>query len=105
MLTALYAAAAMLVYDVLCVLLVQAEARDKAALSAALDSIMWLAGIATTTISVSALQSRDLSLKAEVIAAVTVANVVGSYVGVRLGRRYIRTEAKTGAPRKGSSAP
>ncbi len=93
--TALAAAAAMLVNDVAAVLLVQAEARNRAGLSAIFDSVMWLAGISTTTISVTALQGHHLGAKALVIIAVTLANVAGCYTGVAIGRRLIK-ERKTG---------
>jgi hypothetical protein len=87
---AVLAALAMFIQDVLSVLLVQAEARNRASLAALFDSIMWLAGIATTTISVTALQGHSLAEKIVVIAAVTAANVAGSYTGVPLGKRFIK---------------
>lgn len=87
---ALWAALAMLVQDIMAVLLVQAEARDKPYLAAGFDSVMWLASIATTTISVTALQGDHLSAKATVILAVTLANVAGCIIGVSIGRRFIK---------------
>lgn len=90
MITALWAALAMLVQDVTAVLLVQAEARNRAGLSALFDSIMWLASIATTTISVTALQGHHITAKVQVIAAVELANIAGAYIGVAIGKRYIR---------------
>ncbi len=90
LLTALAAAGAMLLNDVAAVLLVQAEARNRAGLSAIFDSVMWLASIATTTISVTALQGHDLSTKALVLIAVELANVAGCYTGVAIGKRWIR---------------
>jgi CDP-diglyceride synthetase len=90
MLIAIYAALAMFVQDVLAVCLVQAEARNRASLAAGLDSAMWLASISTTTISVTALQGHHLDVKAVVVIAVTLANVVGSFVGVTIGKRFIR---------------
>ena len=89
-LTPLYAALAMLVNDVAAVLLVQSEARNRAGLAAIFDSIMWLAAISTTTISVTALQGHHLGAKAMVIAAVTLANIAGCYIGVAIGRRLIK---------------
>ena len=86
------AAVSMLVQDILAVLLVQAEARNKATLSAVLDCLMWPAGMACTAISVTALQGHDLGLKAAVIAAVEVANLAGSYVAIGLGKRWIKEE-------------
>jgi hypothetical protein len=87
---ALWAALAMVAQDVFAVLLVQAEARGRAALSAVLDSLMWLASIATTTISVTALQSHHLGAKTVVIVAVSAANMVGSFSGVKIGERFIK---------------
>jgi membrane protein DedA with SNARE-associated domain len=68
-----WAAVAMLAQNVLAVFLVQAEAR-----------------MVTTTITVTALQGHHAGLKGEVIAAVTLANFVGSSAAVSLGRRFIR---------------
>ena len=97
LLTALEAAGAMLVNDVAAVLLVQSEARNRASLAAAFDSVMWLASISTTTISVTALQGHHLGAKALVIALVTLANVAGCYIGVAVGKRTIRErKADTG---------
>jgi hypothetical protein len=90
LLIALWAALAMLLNDVAAVLLVQSEARNRAGLSALFDSVMWLASIATTTISVTALQGHHLGAKAFVIVAVTAANVAGCYIGVGIGRRFIK---------------
>ncbi len=87
---ALYAALAMLIQDIMGVLLVQAEARNRAGLSALFDSVMWLAQISTVTISVTALQGHQLSAKAAVIIAVELANVAGCIIGVRIGKRFIR---------------
>lgn len=96
MLIALYAALAMLVNDVTAVLLVQAEARNRATLAAIFDSVMWLASILTTTISVTALQGHHLGAKATVVVAVTLANVAGCYIGVAIGKRYIKEDDDTG---------
>jgi hypothetical protein len=92
MIIALWAALAMVANDILAVCLVQAEARNHALLSGCLDCVMWLASIATTTISVTALQSHHFSLKVIVVVAVTLANMAGSIAGVRIGKRYIREQ-------------
>jgi hypothetical protein len=89
-LIALWAALSMVLQDLLAVFLVQAEARNRAALSGILDCLCWPAGIICTTISVTALQGHHLGLKATVIAAVTVANFCGSMIAVKLGKRYIK---------------
>ena len=88
--SSLWAAAAMLAQNVLAVFLVQAEARNRALLAGLLDCLMWPAGMITTTITVTALQGHHAGLKGEVIAAVTLANFVGSSAAVSLGRRFIR---------------
>jgi hypothetical protein len=93
--TALAAAGAMVIQDIMGVLLVQAEARNRAGLAAAFDCVMWLAQISTVTISVTALQGHQLGAKAMVIVFVELANVVGCFAGVAIGRRYVK-EAKTG---------
>jgi hypothetical protein len=87
---ALYAALAMVVQDVLAVCLVQAEARNRAPLAGLLDCAQWGAAISTTTISVTALQGHSLGLKAVVVIAVTAANFGGSWLGVKIGHRFIR---------------
>ena len=93
MIIALWAALAMVVQDLLAVCLVQAEARNRAVLAGILDAFCWPAGIITTTITVTALQGHHLGLKADVIAAVTIANFAGSMAAVRFGRRYIKADA------------
>jgi len=98
MITALWAALAMLVQDVMAVLLVQAEARNRATLSAILDAVMWPAGMACTTISVTALQGHHLGTKAVVVIAVELANVAGSYIAVGIGKRYIREKRAACCP-------
>ena len=70
--------------------LVQAEVRNRALLAGLLDCLMWPAGMVTTTITVTALQGHHAGLKSEVIAAVMLANLVGSSAAVSLGRRFIR---------------
>lgn len=89
---ALLAAAAMFIQDVLSTLLVQAEARNRAHLAASLDSLGWIAAIATTTLSVSTLQGHDLGAKIAVVLAVTVANYLGTLAGTLVGKRFIPDE-------------
>lgn len=92
MIVVILAAIAMFVQDVLATLLVQAEARNKAWLSAILDSLMWGAGIATTTISVTAFQGHSFGHKVAIVMAVTTANVAGSFLGVIIGKRFIKEQ-------------
>lgn len=91
------AAGAMLIQDVAAVLLVQAEARNRAMLSAIFDSVMWLASITTTTVSVTTLQGHHLSAKVIVLIAVELANVAGCIVGVQAGKRWIKERKPDGS--------
>ena len=84
------AAGAMLVNDIAAVLLVQSEARNRAGFAALFDSIMWIASITTTTVSVTALQGHHLSVKVAVLVSVELANVAGCYIGVAIGKRLIK---------------
>ena len=87
---ALLAGVCMLGQDVLSVLMVQAEARNRGKLAGALDSVAWLFGIAMTTITVTALQGHDLQQKVLVVSVVTAANFGGSWAGVWIGQRWIK---------------
>lgn len=89
------AAGAMLIQDIAGVLLVQAEARNRGMLSAVFDSVMWLAGIVTTTVSVTTLQGHHLNAKVIILVAVELANVAGCVIGVKVGKRWIK-ERKEG---------
>lgn len=80
----------MVVQDILGVLMVQAEARNRGWLTGTFDSLGWLAAIFTTTLSVTALQGHDTTLKVVVVAAVTAANFAGSLIGVAIGKRFIK---------------
>jgi hypothetical protein len=102
--SALFAAVAMFIQDVSAVLLVQAEARNKAVLAAIFDSVMWLASIACTTTAVTILQGDHLSAKIMVLCAVELANVVGCVVGVKLGKRYIKEDKNPSSTREPASS-
>src|ERR1017187_4486446 len=86
------AAVSMLIADILSVLLVQAEARNRALMSGVLDAIGWGAGIIVTFSTISALGGHDMALKVAVIIGVTVANFAGSYIGTTLGRRIVHED-------------
>ena len=86
----LFAAGCMVVQDILAVLLTDAEARNRGWLAGILDSAVWLFAIATTTIAVTALQGHSLAGKVELVAFVTVANLIGMRLGVWIGTRYIK---------------
>ena len=84
--------------DIFGALLTQAQARNRAWLSGALDAMAWLVAIYTTSWSVTALQGHNAALKGAVLGAVTVANVVGSYSGTILGKRYVKVVLADNAP-------
>lgn len=89
---ALLAALCMVFQDVLGTLMVQAEARNHGWLAGFCDSVMWLFSIATTAISVTALQGHNIHEKVLVILLVTLANLVGSRLGVYFGKKYIKEQ-------------
>lgn len=86
----LAAAAAMYIQDVLATVMVVAESRGRAHLAASMDTAGWLAQITTTTVSVDALLTGSLPMKAAVVAAVSAANYGGTWTGVKLGHRLMR---------------
>jgi hypothetical protein len=90
----LAAALAMFCQDVLATVMVVAESRGRAHLAASMDTLGWLAQITTVTVSVSALLTGSLSAKAAVVLAVSVANYAGTYSGVKLGHRLMRSDGK-----------
>ena len=87
---ALLASGCMIFQDCLGVMMVQAEARNRGWIAGLCDSIMWLFAISTTALTITALQGHSLHEKVLVIVAVTVANLVGSQLGVLVGKRYIK---------------
>ncbi len=92
MILALLAALAMVFQDIIGVFQIQAEARNQASLAGIMDTIGWLLVITTMTISVSALQGKSLGEKVLVVVLVSVANFIGSYTGVKIGKRYIKQD-------------
>jgi hypothetical protein len=87
---AILAALAMVTQDIFEVLKDQAQVRNRAILAGLFDSLMWLAVITTTAISVTILQGHSLSHKILVVGLVTIANFVGQGTGVLLGQRLIK---------------
>lgn len=89
-------AAAMAVQDVLGVLMVQAEASYRAhragLLDMAADAARMTAAVVTTG---TVLLSRDVALKAAVIAATLAADYAATAAGVMIGRRLDRHEGET----------
>lgn len=99
MLVALWAGLAMLAQDIIAVPLTQAEARNKAWLSGFLDMLGWGVAITTIKISVDALNGHSLSAKVWVVALVSAANLFGSYLGCKIGERWVKDDKTTVANR------
>ena len=94
----LVAGLAMLIQNVLGVLTIQAEARNRTWLAGILDSFCWFCSISTTTISVTTLQGHDFGKKVIVVAMVTVANLLGTALGVTLGRKLVKEDEPPATP-------
>lgn len=86
---AIWAGLAMIVQDILGVILVQAEAANKGWLAGVADTVGWYFAIATTSISVTALQSHSTSEKVYVLLFVGVANLLGTKTGQLIGARLL----------------
>lgn len=89
------AALAMFLQDLIAVPLTMAEARNKAHLSGLLDTLGWLVAITTTFLAVDTLAGHDTARKVGVIIAVSIANYLGSYMGVKVGKRFVKEDATT----------
>ena len=89
---ALIAALAMVAQDVLAVCMTQAEARNKGLLAGLLDAGMFLFALATYHLSLNALNGHSMTEKIIVIGAVTAANILGSLLGVKIGKRWIKDD-------------
>ena len=98
MIFAIIAALTMVVTDVLGVVMVQAEARNRGWLAGWMDTAQWIVGITTTTITVTALQGHDMTEKVAVVVLVSAANLFGTKLGQMIGQRYV-TDATTLADR------
>lgn len=98
MIVAIIAAATMVVTDVLGVVMVMAEARNRGWLAGWMDTAQWIVGITTTTITVTALQGHSLSEKVLVVVLVSLANLFGTKLGQVIGHRFV-TDASTLAER------
>lgn len=89
---AFLAAISMIFQDILGVIMVQAEASNHGWIAGITDSIQWLFAIATTTFSVTALQGHSVKEKVFVIVGVTIANLIGSQLGVLIGKKIVRNK-------------
>ncbi len=84
------AALAMFFVDIVGTIMTKATAENKVVLTGAMDTVGWLLMIATTFLSVDALNSTDWALKIAVVASVSVANFAGSAAGVLVNKRFIK---------------
>jgi hypothetical protein len=94
LLLACVAALAMVVQDILGIVLLLAATRNRGSLAGIMDSLQWLVGITTTTISVSVLQGHSLYEKAVVIVLVTLANFFGTVWGEKLGTHFVKDKGR-----------
>ncbi len=93
MTVAIIAAVAMVATDVLGVVMVMAESHNRGWLAGSMDTAQWLVGIATTTISVTALQGHSVGEKILVVGLVSAANLFGTKLGQLLGQRLVPESA------------
>jgi uncharacterized membrane protein len=98
-LVALIAAIAMAVQDILGIILLMAATRNRGSLAGIMDSLQWLVGMTTTTISVSIFQGHSLYSKVIVVAFVSLANYFGTLWGEKLGSRFVKDRAVTNEQR------
>ena len=94
-LLAFIAALAMVVQDILGIVLLLAATRNRGWLAGVMDSLQWLVGITTTTISVSVLQGHHFYEKAIVVFTVSLANLFGTVAGEKIGSKYVKDKTKT----------
>jgi hypothetical protein len=87
------AAVAMVISDVLSVILVQAEARNRAVLAGVFDTLGWLAAVIVTLLTLNALNGHNVPLMIGVVGGVSVANFGGTWLGTTVGKRYVREDA------------
>jgi len=94
MLVALIAALAMVGQDITATYMVVAEARGNAVPAGLGDAVQWLFAFATGSIAYSAVIRHGWTAHTFlIVGAITVANVVGTIAGVRLGRRFTRKDS------------
>lgn len=84
------AAGAMIAQDLLLTWMVQAEARNRWVLAGLLDCAGFLAQVTTFGVSIDAIVKGGLSSRTLwVLAALTLANFVGTGLGTKLGSKWI----------------
>lgn len=90
---AVLAFVAMVLADIISVGQTQAEARGRANLAGILDTVGYFAGLVTTFLAIDSLNGNDMTKKIAIIGAVSVANYLGSWMGVKIGEKYIKVQA------------
>lgn len=91
--TALWAAISMVFQDVFATWMVVAEGRGAALQAGIMDTIQWLFAFFTGAFAYSSVIEHGWHERTFVIiAAVSVANLVGTYIGVRLGRQNVKKD-------------
>ncbi len=94
---ALVASLAMLAQDLLLTTLTQAEARDRWVLAGVLDCGGFLAQVTTYGVSIDAIVTHGLGTRTLVVlAALTVANFIGTGLGTLLGSKWIHAASILG---------
>jgi hypothetical protein len=86
----LIATVAMVFTDVSGTIMVIAESKNRGWLAGMMDTFQWLVGITTTAITVTILQGHSLEEKILVIAFVSAANLLGTWLGVYVGHRFVK---------------
>jgi hypothetical protein len=98
MIVALWAACAMIVQDILTACLVQATDRNRAHLAGMLDTAGYLCAFLTTAFAMGSYVEHGWDEKTfMILIAVSAANYVGTVTGVKIGKRWIKTEAGSGS--------
>jgi len=89
---ALLAAVCMIIQDSLAVIKYQAASRNRGMIVASADVVIWFVSITGTTIAAFTLHGDNFGKKVAVVAAVSVANIVGNLLGTWLGQKFVTDE-------------
>lgn len=80
----------MVVTDVIGVIMVVAEARNRGWLAGFMDSLQWIVGITTTFITINALNGHNFETKVWVVILVSAANLFGTKLGAFIAHRWVK---------------
>lgn len=97
---ALIAGVCMFIEDIVYTIMVQAEAADRGWLAGWMDTIGWLFGVQSTSISVAAVNGHSLVKHIVVLFVVSAANLFGTKLGQVMGTRtlkYLKHRSSEGA--------